>query len=1215
MRHVLCKITPVFKHSRGLFVVKKCLIKRIFEVMKKQQQGAPVWWGKAWLERLMEPRDKALWEQGVHYLEEGALQELTLTDKGMVHATVGDYGERQFQQQLQLPAFSTTQTQAWLQHLQQHPVWLSQLLSQQVPDALLEQAATLQAPLLPQNLEEWNMACSCPNRQVPCKHLTTALLAIQQQIEQDPFWLFHLRGAPLVDLLEEKGAILRVNQLEGFPTLEQQTATAPPIATAQEIPYNSQALQQVDWSQLGNHWKDYMQLLDNQPLFYQGPLKALLQQQWRKAIRQHKKQALERADYLAWHQQLQQTKDIALIINKNHQLLNVFVLQEVGNKPLFATDQALERCVGLLETVDLKELPLYPEAFIALHVLYRFSLKLLYEQAYLPHLLACPAGFLMQWLPAYTVNKNIRGLLRQLAKNTPTDLLLLDNQPLKKLRPEQQILSLCHLFASYYLQQAKAWIPEWKNSQEKVAYCFFSGQPTPFEGSKEQSMPKSIRAWLQPFYLGQAQFAPVLKVIEIKEEEEWFFTLTIQVENRGNKAAPLIDLAKFMQQADKKPYQLAVLQTLQRLAQYYPDLAPLLHQEEQKTPPYTPAEFEWIFFEVLPMLNMLNIAIVLPYSLQRLTRPRLGISISEKEKPKSKKPSFVSLKNLLQVEWKVTVGTEMIEAVEFLKLMKEKSGWVRHQDRYLYLNKEELEQIIQQLETPPLATANQLLQAALSQQEDNYPVEVSAGVQKLLEALHEPITVPPPKSLKATLRPYQQVGYAWMYKNAELGLGSLIADDMGLGKTLQVIALLLKFKEEGRLNDKRVLIVVPTSLLTNWTKEIERFAPVLTAGMYHGSNRQLPLGADIVLTTYGVARLEGARLNQLDWYCLVIDEAQAIKNVYAGQTTAIKALQADLNIAMSGTPVENRLAEYWSIMDFVNPNYLGTLEEFSERYSNPIERENNQQRLEAFRKVTAPFILRRLKSDKSIIQDLPDKIEQNYIASLQPGQAELYQKIVADSIKELQLYKDEPKKRQGLLLKLLGGLKQICNHPYQYLQSGGSGPVYSGKSQLLMDLLTRIDRQQEKTLIFTQYRKMGRLMKEWIKERFGKEPMYLHGGCSRAERDKMVEAFQNDKQERIFLLSLKAAGTGLNLTAANHVIHYDLWWNPAVEAQATDRAYRIGQQKNVQVYRFITQGTMEEKIDAMIQSKKDLADRTVTLGEQWLGDLSTEALEDLLRLG
>jgi uncharacterized Zn finger protein/ERCC4-related helicase len=1182
--------------------------------MKEQKQKNSKDAGQ-WLRPLRAMVDVHAWEQGRRYLEQGALQLLQLGEQGNVTATVQDYGERIYHQQLLLPTFSTVQQEAWKQYFQEQPYELSQLLQHQLPPALSQVARSLHAPLDAPPLEYWKMACSCPNRQVPCRHLVVVLLGIEQQIEQDPWWLFRLRGMNLEDLMGDKIGEQQLG-LEGFPSLQQQALPTVPLQDNRTTVYSSQALQQLDWSVIANNWKAYRRLLDQQTLFYEGDLKKLVQRYWRKAIHYHKKQQLDPADYATWHQQLQQTKEIALIINPNHQLINLFAIQDGQSQPLFVRDRALETLVGLLETVDLKELPLYPESFIALHQLYRFAIKLLYEQAYLPYLLRCPAGYLIQWQPAYTVNSTIQALVEQLTAGLPPDLLLLDGEALQYLPIQQQVLCFCHLVGSYNVQQSKLWIPEWASREQKVEYCFFSGEATPFDGGKEQSVPQQMQAWLQPFYLGQAQYAPVIKVIEVEAEEgeERHFYLRIYIENKGDKAASLLGLNQFLKQTTSKAQQLVVLKTLQQLAAYYPDLENILLQKETQSPLYTITEFEWIFFEVLPLLQMLHIAVILPYSLQQLTKPRLGLHLAAKAKPSAKKPSFVSLQSLLTVEWKVDIGTEMIEAVEFLKLMKKKQGLVRHKGRYLYLSEEELQQILEQLETPPPAAANQLVQMALSHYHTNYTVDLSPEVETLVQAFKASITVAPPQTLQASLRPYQAVGYAWMYKNAQLGLGSLIADDMGLGKTLQVIALLLKFKEENRLLHQKVLVVVPTSLLTNWQQEIRKFAPLLQVGVYHGPNRRLSSKADVVLTTYGVARMEQARLNQLDWYALVIDEAQAIKNVQAGQTTAIKSLKANLNIAMSGTPVENRLAEYWSIMDFVNPNYLGSMAEFEASYSHPIEQENNQQCLKAFRKATAPFILRRLKSDKSIIQDLPDKIEQNYTAQLQPIQAELYQKIVKDSLAELQLYKQAPKKRKGLLLKLMGSLKQICNHPYQYLQSGGSGPVYSGKSQLLLDLLTRIERQQEKVLVFTQYRKMGRLMKGWIKERFGKEPLYLHGGCTRAERDSMVQAFQQDKQERVFLLSLKAAGTGLNLTAANHVIHYDLWWNPAVEAQATDRAYRIGQQKNVQVYRFITQGTLEEKIDAMIQSKKALANQTVTLGEQWLGDLSPQELEELLQL-
>jgi SNF2 family DNA or RNA helicase/uncharacterized Zn finger protein len=1180
--------------------------------MITEMEYAKTEWGKAWLEDLLVGLRVECLSQGLSYAQNTGVNTLEINAKAMIEASVQGFGASSYYQQIQWTPFTNAQKEAWLSYLKSNPNGLTTLLNHQLSATLIDFGESAKASLLPTNLKAWKMACSCAEQKLPCKHLVAVLFVLSTQIEQNPLFLFELRGLDLTKEFQEN-----TPKEVAIPLWTNGLSTS---YVSKEIDLS--IAQTIDFSKIENNWKKYLQLLGSQTLFYQGDLKKVLSQKTKKAYRYYHKKNYQKEDYEIAHQELKRTKDLALIIDENHQLINLFAMQEKGNKPLFAQDNALERCIGVLETVELSELPQYADAFIALHTVYRFCIKLLKEQNLIPRLLASAAGYFVQWIPAYSIHKQVYNLVQGLVQLCPSDLLLVEQGCLNVLKPRTQILSLCHLFLTYFIQASTEVIPEFSTLDAKVDYCFFSGIPVGFEGAEEKGTPLSIQSWLQPFYLGQEQYAPVLKVVENKNEEERSFFVQIQVENRGDKNAPILNLDQFLKQQRFKAYHFVVLKSLQRLAAYYSDLEQVLSQQKTRTNNYNAAEFEFVFFEILPILKMLNIAVILPKALQQLTRPRLGISIGKKPEKKAKGKSFMNIKTLLAIEWKVVIGDEMMDALEFVNKMKGQQGLVKHKEQYLHLDKEELQKILQQLEQPPTATANQIVQAVLSQSLDGYSVEVLPEVTALFETLRANPKVAIPKTLKATLRPYQEVGYSWMYKNAQLNLGSLIADDMGLGKTLQVISLLLKFKEEGYLDEQQALIIVPTSLLTNWRKEIKKFAPLLNAVTYHGAKRKLSRKADIIITSYGIARIDLNRFNQLNLYCTVIDEAQNIKNVNTAQTEAVKSIEANLNIAMSGTPVENRLAEYWSIMDYVNPNYLGSILEFTESYSDPIEKDNNQSRLEAFRKVTAPFILRRLKSDKSIIQDLPDKIEQNYEAKLQPIQAEIYQKIVQDTLRDLAKFKDNhpstletgKKKRQGLILKLMGGLKQVCNHPYQYMNTGGQGPEQSGKGQILMDLLSRIQHQQEKTLIFTQYRKMGNLLVAWIKARFGMEPMYLHGGCSRPQRDEMVDAFQNDKQQTIFILSLKAAGTGLNLTAANHVIHYDLWWNPAVEAQATDRAYRIGQQKNVQVYRFITKGTLEEKIDAMIQSKKALADRSVSLGEQWLGDLSEEDLEDLLRL-
>jgi SNF2 family DNA or RNA helicase len=409
---------------------------------------------------------------------------------------------------------------------------------------------------------------------------------------------------------------------------------------------------------------------------------------------------------------------------------------------------------------------------------------------------------------------------------------------------------------------------------------------------------------------------------------------------------------------------------------------------------------------------------------------------------------------------------------------------------------------------------------------------------------------------------------------------------------------------------------VPTGLLTNWQAEIGKFAPSLSVHIFHGTARNLEqFNTDIMLTTYGVLRSDFEMLKKHKWRVMIIDEAQNIKNHDTAQSKAVKSIQANIRIAMSGTPVENRLTEFWSIMDYTNKGYLGNIKAFKEDYANPIQVFNDEHVVSKFRKITAPFMMRRMKSDKSIISDLPDKIEQNQFAQLSKQQAALYQRTMEAAMEEIEGFETNDSqtlfKRQGLVLQMILALKQICNHPTQFLKNGQFEPSLSGKTELLFELLDSINESGEKVLIFTQFTEMGELLQRFITERFGEKPMFYHGSCSIKQREDMVSRFQNGRADKIFILSLKAAGTGLNLTAASHVIHYDLWWNPAVENQATDRAYRIGQKKNVMVHRMICKNTFEERIDEMIQKKKHLAEMTVASGENWIGKLSNKELRDI----
>ncbi len=476
--------------------------------------------------------------------------------------------------------------------------------------------------------------------------------------------------------------------------------------------------------------------------------------------------------------------------------------------------------------------------------------------------------------------------------------------------------------------------------------------------------------------------------------------------------------------------------------------------------------------------------------------------------------------------------------------------------------------------------------------------------------------VPAPAAFAGELRPYQERGLSWLSFLDGLGLGGVLADDMGLGKTIQLLSLIAA----QPTGSGPTLLVCPMSLVGNWQREAARFTPGLRVHVHHGADRlaagDLPAalaGVELVITSYGVAARDQAALGALTWARVVCDEAQNIKNHATRQARAVRALPAAARIALTGTPVENRLSELWSIMEFTNPGLLGPAEKFRQRFAIPIERDGSPDAEQALKRLTQPFVLRRLKTDQAIISDLPDKQEMKVWCNLTAEQASLYAATVADMLSRIEDAADDISRR-GLVLATMARLKQVCNHPAQLLGDGSRLPGRSGKLARLEEICDEIVAEGDKALCFTQYAEFGRMLQPHLAARLGCPVLFLHGGTPKKQRDAMVDTFGSLTEPAVFLLSLKAGGTGLNLTAASHVIHVDRWWNPAVEDQATDRAFRIGQRRNVQVRKFVCVGTLEERIDAMIEDKKALAERVVGSGESWLTELSAADLREVLEL-
>ncbi|WP_282700181.1 DEAD/DEAH box helicase [Streptomyces sp. CC219B] len=580
-------------------------------------------------------------------------------------------------------------------------------------------------------------------------------------------------------------------------------------------------------------------------------------------------------------------------------------------------------------------------------------------------------------------------------------------------------------------------------------------------------------------------------------------------------------------------------------------------------------------------------------------------------------PSFLSADALLAFNWRFALGEQRLTREELDRLAEAGRPLVRLRDQWVLVDPEEVHRARAQQDRK--VTPVDALSAALtgSTEVDGRRVEVqpTGWLETLRERLAEPEgqeQVPQPAALAATLRDYQRRGLSWLARLTSLGLGCCLADDMGLGKTITLIALHLH-RQTDPASAGPTLVVCPTSLMGNWQREIERFAPGTPVRRYHGSRRGLEALADgeFVLTTYGTMRLDARRLAEVPWGMVVADEAQHVKNPYSATARELRSIGARARVALTGTPVENNLSELWAILDWTTPGLLGRLGTFRSRYAQAVESGRDPAAADRLARLVRPFLLRRRKSDPGIAPELPPKTETDRAVSLTKEQAGLYEAVVRETLAEIA--EADSMARRGLIVKLLTGLKQICNHPAQYLKEERPRIAgRSGKLELLDELLDTILSEGAGVLVFTQYVRMGHLIQEHLAAR-GVASQFLHGGTPIAERERLVHRFQNGEVP-VFLLSLKAAGTGLNLTRAEHVVHYDRWWNPAVEAQATDRAYRIGQTRPVQVHRLIAEGTVEDRIADMLSRKKELADAVLGAGEAALTELTDAELADLVEL-
>lgn len=674
----------------------------------------------------------------------------------------------------------------------------------------------------------------------------------------------------------------------------------------------------------------------------------------------------------------------------------------------------------------------------------------------------------------------------------------------------------------------------------------------------------------------------------------------------------------------------AILASLGRAVRVAPELSPLIDTNDGGVAPLDEAQVATLLLHRLGDLAQVGVALLVPS--WWTARSPLGVRAKVKRSAGADTAVVaggVGFDDVVSFTWEAALGDQRLTTADLAALQRAvdaKRSMVQVRGQWVQVDAQQVAALLAAAGTTGQARVGDVVRTGLGLPALDAPggavVVGATATGRLGELLEGALgrggeTVADPEGFVGALRPYQGRGVGWLRLLGQLGLGACLADDMGLGKTAQLIATVLADPV-----DAATLVVCPTSVLGNWERELARFAPHLRVLSHHGVQRARTLDQfakahgehDVLLTSYGLMARDVELFAGVGWGRLVLDEAQQVKNPYTAQAQAVHQVQASRRIALTGTPVENRLSELWAIMQAVNPGLLGSLTSFKQHFAVPIERDGDEVAAARLQRLTSPFVLRRLKTDRSIIDDLPDKVEMIERCQLTREQVTLYQAVVDDLLDKAEQAADaaEQQQRRGIVLAGIMKLKQICNHPTHFLKDASALPARSGKLARVEELLDELLAAGDKALCFTQFTEWGEQLAPYVASRFDVPVLWLHGGIPRRRRDDMVAQFQSLEGPAVFMLSLKAGGTGLNLTAASHVVHFDRWWNPAVEDQATDRAFRIGQHRNVMVHKMVCAGTIEERIDAMIDAKRALAGKVVGTGETWITELSGTELRELI---
>ena len=1149
--------------------------------MARKTYGTTIW-GVAFLKAIERETDSGRLSRGKSYANTGKVYDIKLQDKRIAAKVSGNY-QPFYQTALNFTPFVKGDKQFIIDHIDENPLILAEIMNAKLSPELLDFLRKNEIDLF----HGFDMQCTCPDfyGDYACKHIAGLYFILVNEIDKNPFLLFALRGLDLI-----KHYNIQKDLEIPYPIKIEYKAKENALEKVKDSNLDFTLLQ------LPNQKNFILSILESNPQFAPIDYREVLEEFYKKTAKELPLviSAVHNED-ITIIQRILQEAEISIeffkdITNTNFQVAsNLLGLADVSKafQPYIEIDTKNSITITPTQLFNLFisfEDDKGSDMYRYLFYLYRVAYIVLQSSAFIPSVYDEKGFFKIFYKPIFSL-EIIKEQLKHLSNIAPT-LARFEKKELTQLSQTQMLLSavLSDIVPHFNFIHKKL-----KNNPPPISSTFFGAKSYKVNSFEEKNLALSINNYFAVFEIIQSEYRYKL-FIKKEDESNDKYALSFQVEEQKSQTNYLL------RDAIKHYNKMHILRFVSFLQAFLSQVALLLQKEKILLSQEILEEF---LLRTATIISNLGVDVILPKELRNLLKPKLSLKV--KNNGSKSLQSFFTLDGMLEYDWQIAIGDTFVSVSEFEMLLANAGELIAFKDNFVVISAEEAKALFAQINRKTKLNKFDILQAKLSGE-----AEFDIDLENFFEQILSVRSVTLPESLQANLREYQQRGFEWNINNLLNGFGTILADDMGLGKTIQAITTLLYLKENGYIK-KRIVVVVPTSLLSNWEKEIEKFAPTLTYFSYYGTKRIIQ-ESDILLTSYDIARRDSDVLKKVGIDCLIIDEAQKIKNSDTSIAKTLKSFKAKYKMALSGTPVENNLSELWSLFDFTLPKYLKSLKEFTKNYAQDIEINKDRQKIKKLKQITAPFMLRRLKTDKSIINDLPDKIVIDEYATMTKEQASLYESVVSESMKRL----DEGDAK-GLIFKLIISLKQICNHPRNFDKKSPLKKELSGKSELLLTLLDTILQKDEKVLIFTQYVEMGNILVKLIQEELYTEPLYLKGDMSKKQREETVEKFQTDNRYKIFILSLKAGGTGLNLTAANHVIHYDLWFNPAVENQATDRAFRIGQTKKVTVHRFITKNSFEEKIDKMIQAKKELSDLSVNIGESWLKDMDIEEIKSVFK--